>query len=105
MCCTIPILQLLVQSPTQGGRAILHLKTVHFVYSSLFGPNILGVDTDLDIRRTFDMTASKTLNLNTHMQTDSIYVDFGLITNAGKKYCSRLKIFFGYIFVWMIQIL
>jgi hypothetical protein len=38
----------------------------------------------MDIERAFNMTASKTLNLNTHMQTDSIYVDFGLITNAGK---------------------
>jgi hypothetical protein len=37
----------------------------------------------IDIQRTFDITSGKTRNLNTHMQIDSIYVDFGLITNAG----------------------
>jgi hypothetical protein len=30
------------------------------------------------------VTAGKTQNLNTHMQVDSIYVDFGFITNAGQ---------------------
>ncbi len=77
------LLQLLVQSPSQGGRAILHLQTVQF-YNSVFKPNILGVNTFMDIERTFNMKSTKTMNLNTHMQTDSIYVDFGLITNAGK---------------------
>jgi hypothetical protein len=38
----------------------------------------------MDIQRTFKVTAGKTQNLNTHMQVDSIYVDFGFITNAGQ---------------------
>jgi hypothetical protein len=38
----------------------------------------------MDIQRTFKVTAGNTQNLNTHMQVDSIYVDFGFITNAGQ---------------------
>jgi hypothetical protein len=66
------------------------LQTVQF-YNSVFKPNILGVNTFMDIERTFNMKSTKTMNLNTHMQTDSIYVDFGLITNAGKTFS---------IFIW-----
>jgi hypothetical protein len=51
---------------------------------SFLGPNVLGVNTFMDIQRTFKVTAGKTQNLNTHMQVDSIYVDFGFITNAGQ---------------------
>jgi hypothetical protein len=76
-------LQLLVQSPSHGGRAILHLKTVHFA-DSFLGPNVIGVNTYMDIQRTFKVIAGKTQNLNTHMQVDSMYVDFGFITNAGQ---------------------
>ena len=80
------MLQLLIQSPSSGGRAIFHLKYVTFLKASLFGPNILGVNTFMDIERTFELTSSKTKNINTHMQRDSIYVDFGMITSAGEKY-------------------
>ena len=73
----------MVQSPSQGGRAIFHLKTVRFIDDLFYGPNILGVNTYMDIERTFNVAVSKTRNLNTHMQRDSIYVDFGLISSAG----------------------
>ena len=73
----------MVQSPSQGGRAIFHLKTVRFIDDLFSGPNILGVNTYMDIERTFNVAVSKTRNLNTHMQRDSIYVDFGLISSAG----------------------
>jgi len=77
------VLQLLVQSPSEGGRAILHLKTVQFA-DSFLGPNVIGVNKYMDIQRTFKVIAGKSQNLNTHMQVDSIYVDFGFITNAGQ---------------------
>ena len=73
----------MVQSPSQVGRAIFHLKTVRFIDDLFYGPNILGVNTYMDIERTFNVAVSKTRNLNTHMQRDSIYVDFGLISSAG----------------------
>ena len=76
-------LQLLVQSSSEGGRAILHLKTVQFA-DSFLGPNVIGVNKYMDIQRTFKVIAGKSRNLNTHMQVDSIYVDFGFITNAGQ---------------------
>ncbi len=79
------LLQLLVQSPSNGGRAILHLKTVQFA-DSFLGPNVIGVNKYMDIQRTFKVIAGKSRNLNTHMQVDSIYVDFGFITNAGQIY-------------------
>jgi hypothetical protein len=79
------IFQLLIQSPSQGGRAILHLKTVRFLDDPFYGPNILGVNTFMDIQRTFDVVVNKTINLQTHMQRDSIYVDFGYISSAGRE--------------------
>ena len=77
------IFQLLVQAPTAGGRAILHLKSISFYDNGWYGPNVLGVNQYLDVERTFDMVFSKTQNLQSHMQRDSIYVDFGLITSSG----------------------
>ena len=63
------------------------MQTVRFgpTYGTQLGPNIIGVNSYLDVDRTFRMVASKTQNITTHMQADSIYVDFGMITNAGKK--------------------
>ena len=85
---------MLVQSPSQGGRAIFHLKTIRFFDDLFYGPNILGVNADMDIERTFNVTVNKTMNLNTHMQRDSIYVDFGLISSAGKKSTKNYILFY-----------
>jgi hypothetical protein len=72
-----------VQSPSIGDRAILHLKSISFAENDWFGPNVLGVNKYLDIERTFDLIYNKTQNLKSHMQRDSLYVDFGLMTSSG----------------------
>ena len=55
-----------------------------------YGKNILGTNGWIDIERTYDMTKSigksgSTEKLTTHMQVDKIEVDFGFMTNAGKR--------------------
>jgi hypothetical protein len=45
---------------------------------------VLGVNKFLDVERTFNYISGKTENLKSHMQRDSIYVDFGLVTSTGR---------------------
>ena len=47
------------------------------------GNNILGVNSWIDIERTYDMEKITSHRIKTHMQYDQIFVDFGFITNAG----------------------
>ncbi len=82
------------------GRAVLHLTTVRFpsqaacaspatcaLYNATgtFGLNMLGVNPYLDMQRTFDYAASKSSRLLTHMQRDTINIDLGYITSAGRN--------------------
>jgi hypothetical protein len=50
-----------------------------------FGLNMLGVNPYLDMQRTFDYAASKSSTLLTHMQRDTINIDLGYITSAGRN--------------------
>ena len=93
--------KLFIQAPVQDGRAIFHLHTVRFPIktcqdwdvcnttwngqgdSTKPADNILGVNHWVDIERTYDLQRIKSSRITSHMQTDQILVDFGLLTNAG----------------------
>ena len=92
---------MLIAAPVEDDRAIFHLTTIRFPITNCtecdginaqwngqgetdrVGNNILGVNYWVDLERTYDMTRIKSERIKTHMQTDQILVDFGLITNAG----------------------
>ena len=90
-----------IEAPVENNRAIFHLTTIRFPITNctefpackkwngqgdpgVTGNNILGVNYWVDLERTYDMEKIKSDRITTHMQRDQIYVDFGLITNAGK---------------------
>jgi hypothetical protein len=94
------LFQLTVNAPVAEGRAVLHLTTVRFpsqaacaspaicaLYNGTgtFGLNMLGVNPYLDMQRTFDYADSKSSRLLTHMQRDTINIDLGYITSAGRN--------------------
>ncbi len=101
LICHISVLfQLTVSAPVAEGRAVLHLTTVRFpsqadcaspatcaLYNGTgtFGLNMLGVNPYLDMQRTFDYAATKSSRLLTHMQRDTINIDLGYITSAGRN--------------------
>ena len=100
--------KLLVEAPTANDRAIFHLKTIKFphyncpengsggwdfcteptlIHNSQGHPdnpgqNILGTSMWIDIETVYDMKKIKSAKINSHMQVDKIFVDFGFITNA-----------------------
>ena len=91
-----------IEAPVEDNRAILHLTTIRFPITNCTefpackewnaqgetghkGNNILGVNYWVDLERTYDMQKIKSDRIKTHMQRDQIFVDFGFITNAGKR--------------------
>ena len=96
---TVLPLKLEVAVPVHNKRAIFHITDIHFgstlnLNSSMknaqgtlgYGSNILGVAEHLNIHKVYDVEYIKTDRITTHMQRDSLVVDFGFMTSAGQAF-------------------
>ena len=76
-----------ITTPSVGGRAVLHIKSIKFpeTFNKVDGDlgwNIHGVDPHIDIQRTYDATTEKSPDLTSHMQRDVMNLDFGYLTTS-----------------------